>query len=192
MRHTRVKLSRRYISVLMTIAIILLTVILYIFGNVSINRKFPKAEEELYSPGEYIMYKEGVMIKGVNLIYCKPDEYREKYDEDYKGSFDHIIIRLVVLNQSDKIINMAYLNQYFNLVIYPAGYENQGDCICDDNMVASGEEKEILISYNVSEAMLASSKRDRVLKQNIMFCMKAYPVRQAIVFKGIDDYEENK
>lgn len=192
MRHTSVKLSRRCISVVFTIVVILLLTILYIIGNVNINRRFPKAKEELYSPGEYVAYKDGVMIKGVELMYCKPDEYREKYDNDYKGKFDHIIVKLVALNESDKIINMAYLNQYFNLVIYPTGYENQGNCIYDDNMVAAGEEKEILISYNVSEALLASSKRDRVLKQNIMFCMKAYPVRQTIVFKGIDDYEENK
>ena len=101
-------------------------------------------------------------------------------------------ILFIILSILYTVIDKAYLNQYFNLVIYPAGYENQGECILDNNYIKPKEEREIYIGYNVSEAILASEKREKVLKHDIMFCLKAYPVRQAIVFKGIEGYEEDK
>ena len=46
--------------------------------------------------------------------------------------------------------------------------------------------------YKILNSGIPSEKREKVLKHDIMFCLKAYPVRQAIVFKGIEGYEEDK
>ncbi len=193
MKHIDIKkFAEKKTCIVLTIILFIILSILYIAGYIDINKRFPKPKEELYETGQYIEYKDGIKIKGLGVEYCSSEQFKEKYLPDDNSKFDHIVVKIMVFNETDTVIDMAYLNQYFNLVIYPAGYENQGECILDNNYIKPKEEREIYIGYNVSEAILASEKREKVLKHDIMFCLKAYPVRQAIVFKGIEGYEEDK
>ena len=45
--------------------------------------------------------------------------------------------------------------------------------------------------YVVSNALLEQKRKNSVLKQEGYFCLKAYPVREAIVFKEIGVNEKN-
>lgn len=165
--------------------------IFWIVCFVDINKRFPQPQEKLYEPGEFVDYLDGIKIKGVSVNYYTNEEYKEKYGIKEPVKYDCIIVKLKVLNESDKLMDMAYINQFFNFVIYPSGYENQGSVLGENTFIDSNEEKEIEIMYVVSNALLEQKRRNSVLKQEGYLCFKAYPVREAIVFKEIGVNEKN-
>ena len=179
------------ISFTMLLVLSVLAVVFFIYGFIDINKKFPQPQKELHEAGEYVDYLDRIKIKGISADYFTNEEYKEKYEIKEQVKHDCIIVKLYVLNESDKPMDMAYFNQLFNFVIYPAGYENQGIVLGENTIINSNEEKEIEIMYAVSNAILEKNKISSVLKQEGYFCLKAYPVIQAIVFKEIGINEKN-
>ena len=49
-----------------------------------------------------------------------------------------------------------------------------------------GEVKDFTLAYVISKNYLSEKKLDKLLHEDIYLCFKAYPVRQAIVIRGID------
>ena len=48
------------------------------------------------------------------------------------------------------------------------------------------EVKDFTLAYVISKNYLSEKKLDKLLHEDIYLCFKAYPVRQAIVIRGID------
>ena len=46
--------------------------------------------------------------------------------------------------------------------------------------------KDFTLAYVISKNYLSEKKLDKLLHEDIYLCFKAYPVRQAIVIRGID------
>lgn len=63
-------------------------------------------------------------------------------------------------NESDTNYNLINLISKTNLVIYPSGYENQGDIVGNDINVTSGETKEFTLYFTVSK-MLIKRKEEK-------------------------------
>lgn len=135
-----------------------------------------------------LIVSNGIKIKVTGIDYCTEQEVNEKYSASVKelGRFNYIVLKVKVQNESQDKFNMFSIVTDSNLVIYPDGYENQG-MICEDNVsVNKGEVKDFTLAYVISKNYLSEKKLDKLLHEDIYLCFKAYPVRQAIVIRGID------
>ncbi|MGN0319483.1 MAG: hypothetical protein ACI4D1_01090 [Lachnospira sp.] len=174
--------------VIIGLIVFLVLSVLFIAGYIDVNIRFPQPKEELYEEGQWVDVSDGLKIMSTGIEYCTPDEYRAKYDSNLKegSKLCYILVHLKVKNNTNDVIDFFENTMNYNLVIYPSGYNNQAMPLDDNTLVKSGEVKDITLVYNVSESLIWSSRRDKVFKEDIYLCFKAYPVRQAILFRGID------
>lgn len=188
MKHIKNSLNIRRHPFIIAIAVVVILAVVVIAGYTDVNRRFPKPEQEISQKGEWIDYDENIKINVSDINYCSDTKLNQRYKADVKenGRYSYIVIEMSVSNQSDTNYNVINLISKTNLVIYPSGYENQGMTVEDDVNVASGETKDYTLYFVVSEMLMKKSKREKLLGQDIYLCFKAYPVRQAVLFRGID------
>ena len=125
-----------------------------------------------------------VVVGYIDVNHRFPEPEEEIVKE--LGRFNYIVLKVKVQNESHDKFNMFSIVTDSNLVIYPDGYENQG-MVCEDNVsVNKGEVKDFTLAYAISKNYLSEKKLDKLFHEDIYLCFKAYPVRQAIVIRGID------
>ena len=171
MKHTKGRFSIRKHPFIITFIIMAVIAVVVAVGYIDVNHRFPEPEEEI-----------------VEKDYCTEREVNKKYSASVKelGRFNYIVLKVKVQNESQDKFNMFSIVTDSNLVIYPDGYENQG-MVCEDNVsVDKGEVKDFTLAYVISKNYLSEKKLDKLLHEDIYLCFKAYPVRQAIVIRGID------
>lgn len=162
-------------------------VVLFIIGLIDVNSRFPQPQEELHSINEWVSWNDDIQIRAKSIDYCSTSELTQKYGVN-GGNNDkifYIVTKLEVNNTSDKDINFEHIFEKFNLVMYPIGYENQGMIFTDSPVIAANSTEEKIACFTVSEGLIRSERREAALQNDIYLCLKAYPVRQAIVFKGV-------
>ena len=177
-----------YIAVLLILGVVVYFAVVVAVGYIDVNHRFPEPEEEIVEKDEWVQYSDGIKIKVTGIDYCTEREVNEKYSASVKelGRFNYIVLKVKVQNESQDKFNMFSIVTDSNLVIYPDGYENQG-MVCEDNVsVDKGEVKDFTLAYVISKNYLSEKKLDKLLHEDIYLCFKAYPVRQAIVIRGID------
>lgn len=188
MKHTKSRFSIRKHPFIITFIIMVVIAVVVAVGYIDVNHRFPEPDEEIAEVDEWVQYSDGVKIKATGIDYCSDQEVNEKYNAGVKelGRFNYIVIKIKVLNESQDKFNVFSIVTDSNIVIYPYGYENQG-MICEDNVsVDKGEGEEFTLAYVISKNYLSEKKLDKLLHEDIYLCFKAYPVRQAIVIRGID------
>ena len=172
------------------IAVVVLVAVVWIAAYINVNKRFPQPREELYEKGEWVEVSDGVRVKGTGVEFCSYEDYIARYNiksSNKNSNMSYILVHINVNNTSDEIFNVWDIDIVANIVIYPTGYNNQGMVVDQDAIVQPGESKDITFAYNVSNSMIRSEIREKVLSKDIYLCFKAYPVRQAIVFRGIDE-----
>ncbi len=188
MKHTKSRFSIRKYPFIITFIIMAVIAVVVAVGYIDVNHRFPEPEEEITEVDEWVQYSDGVKIKVTGIDYCSDHEVNEKYGADVKemGRFNYIVLKVRVMNELEDKFNVFSIVTDSNLVIYPDGYENQG-MVCEDNVtVNKGEDREFTLAYVISKNYLSENKLDKLLHKDIYLCFKAYPVRQAIVIRGID------
>lgn len=172
--------------IVMVITAVLATIVTT--GYIDVNRRFPEPEQDVVEKDEWVDYTNGIKIKATQINFCSDKELNEQYNGNVKetGKFNYIVVKVSVMNQTESNFDFTNVILNSNLVIYPSGYENQGNCVEVDVNIKSGDVKDFILYYTVSEMAISQKKRERVLGQDIYLCFKAYPVRQAIIFRGID------
>ena len=179
----------KHFKILYIIAAVVLVAVVWTASYINVNKRFPQPEEEIYEKGEWVEISDGVRVKGTGIEFCSYEEYRERYNiksDSRISNLSYILVHTNINNTSSKAVNAWDIDTTTNLAIYPAGYSNQGMIAEQDTIVQPGESKDITFVYNVTNALIQPGKREKVLSENIYLCFKAYPVRQAIVFRGID------
>ncbi len=164
-----------------------LFIVLFIIGFIDVNLRFPKPQEELYSIDEWVSWNDDIRIKAKSIDYCSSSELTQKYGikEGNNDKIFYIVTKLEVNNTSNKDINFEHIFEKFNLVMYPIGYENQGMIFTDSPIIAANSTEEKIACFTVSEGLIRNERREAALQNDIYLCLKVYPVRQAIVFKGV-------
>lgn len=173
---------------IIAIIIVVLTAGLVTTGYIDVNHRFPEPEEEIYEKDEWLDYAEEIKIKAAQPDYCSDMELNEKYNANVKesGRYNYIVVKLSVSNQSQSIINFMDIIMKTNLVIYPCGYENQAECVENNLIVNPGQTQQFTLYFLAGNSSISKKKINKMLKQDIYLCFKAYPVRQAVKFRGID------
>ena len=170
--------------------VVVLVAWVWLATYINVNKRFPQPEEELYEKGEWVEVSDGVRVKGTGVEFCSYGEYTERYNvktSNKNSSMSCILIHINIDNTSSKAFNAWDIDTTANIVIYPTGYNNQGMVAEQDAIIQSGESRDITFVYNVSSSMIRPEIRKKVLNNELYMCFKAYPVRQAIVFRGIDE-----
>lgn len=188
MKHTRNRFIIKKCPFIITFIIIAVIAVAVAVGYIDVNHRFPEPDEEIAEKNEWVQYSDGVKLKVTEIDYCSEHEVNEKYNAGVveKGNFNYIVVKIKVMNEAQDKFNVLRVVTDSNLVIYPDGYENQG-MVCEDNVsVDKGEVKDFTLAYVISKKYLSEKKLDKLLHKDIYLCFKAYPVRQAIVIRGID------
>ena len=178
---------RKHLFIIGIIVVVILAAVV-IAGYIDVNSRFPQPEQDIAEKGEWIDYAENIKLNVSDIDYCSDTELNQKYKADVKenGKYDYIVVKMNLNNESDTNYNLINLISKTNLVIYPSGYENQGDIVGNDINVTSGETKEFTLYFTVSKMLIKKKGREKLLVEDIYVCFKAYPKRQAVVFRGID------
>ena len=178
---------RKHLFIIGIIVVVILAAVV-IAGYIDVNSRFPQPEQDIAEKGEWIDYAENIKLNVSDIDYCSDTELNQKYKADVKenGKYDYIVVKMNLNNESDTNYNLINLISKTNLVIYPSGYENQGDIVGNDINVISGETKEFTLYFTVSKMLIKKKGREKLLGEDIYVCFKAYPKRQAVVFRGID------
>ena len=189
MKHTNVRWDIRKHPFIIAFIIIGVIAVAVTVGYIDINHRFPKPTEEIAGKNEWVQYSDGIKIKAAGIEYCTDKEINEKYKADVKenGNMNYIAVNISVMNESQEMFNIYTVVSDSNLVIYPDGYENQGMPCGNDIAVDKGETKDFTLAFTVPKKYIGEKKVNKLLKEDIYLCFKAYPVRQAIVFNGIDN-----
>lgn len=122
----------RYIAIIFIAAVL----ILWIVCVVDVNRRFPKAEEELYSVGEWIE-ESGFEIKVNSLELISLEEASEKYGVNLQNdmkkivpSTKYFILKMDVRNISDEELNIGKkLMSHTDLQVMPIGIVEVGEVL---------------------------------------------------------------
>lgn len=167
----------------------------FIYGYTDVNARFPQPVEEYYSTGEWISYDETIDIKADGIKIYTAQEFFDKYNiklNKNKANDSNVrvfAVDLQVKNKSDKSVDFLYTIMKYSLVIQPVGYSNQGELVEEDSFIPAGTVRNMTEYFWVTDALLRESRLKKAVNQDICFCLKAYPVRQAIIFDKIEGWE---
>lgn len=181
----------RYIAIIFIAAVL----ILWIVCVVDVNRRFPKAEEELYSVGEWIE-ESGFEIKVNSLELISLEEASEKYGVNLQNdmkkivpSTKYFILKMDVRNISDEELNIGKkLMSHTDLQVMPIGIVEVGEVLTNytENIkLQPGEEEEVVIKYILSNGVLREDKRWMLNKCKFYLAFLNYPVHKAVLFEDV-------
>lgn len=181
----------RYIAIIFIVAVL----ILWIVCVVDVNRRFPKAEEELYSVGEWIE-ESGFEIKVNSLELISLEEASEKYGVNLQNdmkkivpSTKYFILKMDVRNISDEELNIGKkLMSHTDLQVMPIGIVEVGEVLTNytENIkLQPGEEEEVVIKYILSNGILREDRRWMLNKCKFYLAFLNYPVHKAVLFEDV-------
>ena len=181
----------RYIAIIFIAAVL----ILWIVCVVDVNRRFPKAEEELYSVGEWIE-ESGFEIKVNSLELISLEEASEKYGVNLQNdmkkivpSTKYFILKMDVRNISDEELNIGKkLMSHTDLQVMPIGIVEVGEVLTNytkNIKLQPGEEEEVVIKYILSNGVLREDRRWMLNKCKFYLAFLNYPVHKAVLFEDI-------
>ena len=181
----------RYIAIIFIAAVL----ILWIVCVVDVNRRFPKAEEELYSGGEWIE-EGGFEIKVNSLELISLEEASEKYGVNLQNdmkkivpSTKYFILKMDVRNISDEELNIGKkLMSHTDLQVMPIGIVEVGEVLTNytENIkLQPGEEEEVVIKYILSNGILREDRRWMLNKCKFYLAFLNYPVHKAVLFEDV-------
>ena len=181
----------RYIAIIFIAAVL----ILWIVCVVDVNRRFPKAEEELYSVGEWIE-ESGFEIKVNSLELISLEEASEKYGVNLQNdmkkivpSTKYFILKMDVRNISDEELNIGKkLMSHTDLQVMPIGIVEVGEVLTNytENIkLQPGEEEEVVIKYILSNGVLREDRRWMLNKCKFYLAFLNYPVLKAVLFEDV-------
>ena len=179
------------------IIIVLLFVVLgcWVIGYIDVNRRFPKAEEELYSVGEWIE-ESGFEIKVNSLELISLEEASEKYGVNLQNdmkkivpSTKYFILKMDVRNISDEELNIGKkLMSHTDLQVMPIGIVEVGEVLTNytkNIKLQPGEEEEVVIKYILSNGVLREDRRWMLNKCKFYLAFLNYPVHKAVLFEDV-------
>lgn len=181
----------RYIAIIFIAAVL----ILWIVCVVDVNRRFPKAEEELYSVGEWIE-ESGFEIKVNSLELISLEEASEKYGVNLQNdmkkivpSTKYFILKMDVRNISDEELNIGKkLMSHTDLQVMPIGIVEVGEVLTNytkNIKLQPGEEEEVVIKYILSNGVLREDRRWMLNKSDMYLDFHEYPVHKAVLLEDI-------
>ena len=181
----------RYIAIIFIAAVL----ILWIVCVVDVNRRFPKAEEELYSVGEWIE-ESGFEIKVNSLELISLEEASEKYGVNLQNdmkkivpSTKYFILKMDVRNISDEELNIGKkLMSHTDLQVMPIGIVEVGEVLTNytENIkLQPGEEEEVVIKYILSNGVLREDRRWMLNKCKFYLAFLNYHVHKAVLFEDV-------
>ena len=181
----------RYIAIIFIAAVL----ILWIVCVVDVNRRFPKAEEELYSVGEWIE-ESGFEIKVNSLELISLEEASEKYGVNLQNdmkkivpSTKYFILKMDVRNISDEELNIGKkLMSHTDLQVMPIGIVEVGEILTNytgNIKLQPGEEEEVVIKYILSNGVLREDRRWMLNKCKFYLAFLNYPVHKAVLFEDV-------
>ena len=181
----------RYIAIIFIASVL----ILWIVCVVDVNRRFPKAEEELYSVGEWIE-ESGFEIKVNSLELISLEEASEKYGVNLQNdmkkivpSTKYFILKMDVRNISDEELNIGKkLMSHTDLQVMPIGIVEVGEVLTNytENIkLQPGEEEEVVIKYILSNGVLREDRRWMLNKCKFYLAFLNYPVHKAVLFEDV-------
>lgn len=181
----------RYIAIIFIAAVL----ILWIVCVVDVNRRFPKAEEELYSVGEWIQ-ESGFEIKVNSLELISLEEASEKYGVNLQNdmkkivpSTKYFILKMDVRNISDEELNIGKkLMSHTDLQVMPIGIVEVGEVLTNytkNIKLQPGEEEEVVIKYILSNGVLREDRRWMLNKCKFYLAFLNYPVHKAVLFEDV-------
>ena len=181
----------RYIAIIFIAAVL----ILWIVCVVDVNRRFPKAEEELYSVGEWIE-ESGFEIKVNSLELISLEEASEKYGVNLQNdmkkivpSTKYFILKMDVRNISDEELNIGKkLMSHTDLQVMPIGIVEVGEVLTNytENIkLQPDEEEEVVIKYILSNGVLREDRRWMLNKCKFYLAFLNYPVHKAVLFEDV-------
>ncbi len=181
----------RYIAIIFIAAVL----ILWIVCVVDVNRRFPKAEEELYSVGEWIE-ESGFEIKVNSLELISLEEASEKYGVNLQNDMKEIvpstkyfILKMDVRNISDEELNIGKkLMSHTDLQVMPIGIVEVGEVLTNytkNIKLQPGEEEEVVIKYILSNGVLREDRRWMLNKCKFYLAFLNYPVHKAVLFEDV-------
>ena len=181
----------RYIAIIFIAAVL----ILWIVCVVDVNRRFPKAEEELYSVGEWIE-ESGFEIKVNSLELISLEEASEKYGVNLQNdmkkivpSTKYFILKMDVRNISDEELNIGKkLMSHTDLQVMQIGIVEVGEVLTNytENIkLQPGEEEEVVIKYILSNGVLREDRRWMLNKCKFYLAFLNYPVHKAVLFEDV-------
>ena len=181
----------RYIAIIFIAAVL----ILWIVCVVDVNRRFPKAEEELYSVGEWIE-ESGFEINVNSLELISLEEASEKYGVNLQNdmkkivpSTKYFILKMDVRNISDEELNIGKkLMSHTDLQVMPIGIVEVGEVLTNytENIkLQPGEEEEVVIKYILSNGVLREDRRWMLNKCKFYLAFLNYPVHKAVLFEDV-------
>lgn len=183
----------RYIAIIFIAAVL----ILWIVCVVDVNRRFPKAEEELYSVGEWIE-ESGFEIKVNSLELISLEEASEKYGVNLQNdmkkivpSTKYFILKMDVRNISDEELNIGKkLMSHTDLQVMPIGIVEVGEVLTNytkNIKLQPGEEEEVVIKYILSNGVLREDRRWMLNKCKFYLAFLNYPVHKAVLFEDVKE-----
>ncbi len=181
----------RYIAIIFIAAVL----ILWIVCVVDVNRRFPKAEEELYSVGEWIE-ESGFEIKVNSIELISLEEASEKYGVNLQNdmkkivpSTKYFILKMDVRNISDEELNIGKkLMSHTDLQVMPIGIVEVGEVLTNytkNIKLQPGEEEEVVIKYILSNGVLREDRRWMLNKCKFYLAFLNYPVHKAVLFEDV-------
>jgi len=181
----------RYIAIIFIAAVL----ILWIVCVVDVNRRFPKAEEELYSVGEWIE-ESGFEIKVNSLELISLEEASEKYGVNLQNdmkkivpSTKYFILKMDVRNISDEELNIGKkLMSHTDLQVMPIGIVEVGEVLTNytkNIKLQPGEEEEVVIKYILSNGVLREDRRWMLNKCKFYLAFLNYPIHKAVLFEDV-------
>lgn len=187
--------DRKHILRYIVIIFIAAVLILWIVCVVDVNRRFPKAEEELYSVGEWIE-ESGFEIKVNSLELISLEEASEKYGVNLQNdmkkivpSTKYFILKMDVRNISDEELNIGKkLMSHTDLQVMPIGIVEVGEVLTNytENIkLQPGEEEEVVIKYILSNGVLREDRRWMLNKCKFYLAFLNYPVHKAVLFEDV-------
>ncbi len=173
------------------IIVLIIAVIIWAVNYIDVNRRFPKAVEEIYHVGDDIKYND-FTINVNDISYVSADEAKDKYDIDGKDDFEYFIVSMNVTNESDKTCNLEKsIGQYVGLEAYPIGYNNQGTILVDskeDSNIEPNESKRMIIYFIITNGMVRKDRRGMLKRSDIYLDFSNYPIHRAVLFEDVKGF----
>lgn len=187
--------DRKHIHRYIIYVLIAVVLIIWIICVIDVNRRFPKAKEELYSVGEWVE-ESGFEIKVNSLELVSLEEARDLYgvklENDMKKivpSTKYFILKMDVRNISDEELDISKkLMSHMDLQITPIGIRQMGEILRDFTntlKLQPQEEEEVVVKYILSTGVLREDRRWMLNKCNIYLAFLNYPVHKAVLIENV-------
>lgn len=173
------------------IIILIVAVIIWAVNFIDVNKRFPKAVQEIYHIGESFEYR-NFTINVNEISYILADEAKEKYGIEGKNGFEYFVISMNVTSESDVTENLEKaIEQYIGLEAYPIGYNNQGTILEDGKRninIEPKESKDVIIYFVITNGMVREDRRELFKKSDIYLDFSNYPVHKAVLFEDVKGF----